>query len=389
MSKKNTKMARVNDLTETKRKSRRKFLTRAAATVGGAAVTAVGFPMIAKAQTPITLRFQSTWPSKDIFHEYALDYARRVNEMGGGHLKLEVLAAGAIVGALQMQDAVNSGALDGGHGVCAYWYGKNKAFSLFGTAVPWGWEPNDLLAWFYYGEGQALYNELVTDILKLNLVGWLTGPMPTQPLGWFKQEIKTVDQLKKLKYRTVGLAADMMKELGINVTIMGGGDIVPAMDRGVLDAAEFNNPSSDLALGFPDVAKVYMLQSFHQRMECFEIIFNKKKYDSLPKELQAILKYASEAASSDMSWKWEKRYPDDLEVIYKQGVKSYETPKVILEAQLNAWDRTLARLEQDPFFKKVNQSQKAWAKRISTFRGHWDANNEIAYKHFFGGAKKG
>lgn len=361
--------------------SRRKFLTATAASVGGAA--AIGFPMVSRAQT-ITMRFQSTWPAKDIFHEYAQDYVRRVNEMAEGRMKLDLLPAGAVVGALQMQDAVNSGALDGGHGVCAYWYGKNKAYSLFGTAPSFGWEPNDLLAWFYYGDGQALYKELSQEILKLNVVGWLTGPMPTQPLGWFKKPIKTVAELDKLKYRTVGLAADLFKEMGVSVTIMGGPDIVPSMDRGVIDAAEFNNPSSDMALGFQDVAKAYMLQSFHQRMECFEIIFNKKKYDSLPKDLQAILRYASEAASADMSWKWEKRYPDDLDKLYKDGVKTYITPKPILEAQLKAWDKVIARLSADPFFKKVIDSQKAWARRIVDFREKYDAPNDIAFKHFFG-----
>ena len=362
--------------------SRRKFLTGAAAAGAGA----LAFPMISKAQSPIVLKFQSTWPAKDIFHEYAVDYARRVNEMAGKSLRLDVLPAGAVVGALQMQDAVNTGALDGGHGVCAYWYGKNKAFSLFGTAPAFGWQANDLLAWFYYGGDDALYDELVGGILKLNLVGWLTGPMPTQPLGWFKKPVTTVEEMTKLKYRTVGLAADVMKELGVPVTIMGGGDIVPAMDRGVLDAAEFNNPSSDLALGFPDVAKVYMLQSFHQDMECFEIIFNKKKYEGLPKELQAILKYSVEAASADMSWKYEKRYPDDLDKIQKAGVKVYETPKAILEAQLKAWDIVIERLSKDAYFGKVIASQKAWAKRIAGFRKIYESPREIAYTHFFGKA---
>ena len=365
--------------------SRRKFLTATAASVGGAA--AIGFPMVSRAQTA-TLRFQSTWPAKDIFHEYAVDYARRVNEMGGGRLKLDVLPAGAVVGALQMQDAVSSGSLDGGHGVCAYWYGKNKAYSLFGTAPAFGWEANELLGWFYYGDGQALYNELVHNILKLDLVGWLTGPMPTQPLGWFKKPIKSVAEMRKLKYRTVGLSADLYKEMGVNVTIMGGGDIVPAMDRGVLDAAEFNNPSSDLALGFPDVAKAYMLHSFHQDMECFEIIFNKKKYDSLAADQQAVLKYAAEAASADMSWKQQKRYPDDLDKIRKQGVKTYETPPAILQAQLDAWDKVIKRLSEDPFFAKVVNSQKAWAKRTVDFYNLNNSPRDMAFKHFFGGAKK-
>ena len=363
--------------------SRRKFLK--AATGTAAATATLGFPMIAKSQTPIVWRFQSTWPAKDIFHEYAQDYARRVNEMASGKLRLDVLPAGAVVAAFGMQDAVSTGVLDGGHGVCAYWYGKNKAFSLFGTAPSFGWRANDLLGWFYYGDGEKMYNELVNDILKLNTVGFLTGPMPTQPLGWFKKPITDVAQFQKLKYRTVGLAADLMNELGASVTIIGGADIVPSMDRGVLDAAEFNNPSSDLALGFPDVSKVYMVESFHQDMECFEIIFNKKKYNDLPKELQAILRYSAEAASADMSWKWQKRYPEDLAKIEKMGVKVYETPESVLNAQLAAWDRVLARISQEnKFFGRVIDSQKAWAKTVVGYRAQFESPRGLASNHFFG-----
>ena len=178
-----------------------------------------------------------------------------------------------------------------------------------------------------------------------------------------------------------------MKEMGVSVTIMGGPDIVPAMDRGVLDAAEFNNPSSDRALGFADVAKAYMLQSFHQRMECFEIIFNRTKFEGLPKDLQAILHYAAEAASSDMSWKWRKRYPDDLQALRSAGVTTFTTSKEILQGQLDAWNRVIDRLSAaDAFFKKVVDSQKAWAHRIGEFRAQWDAPNDMAYRHFFGKA---
>lgn len=363
--------------------SRRKFLK--AATGTAAAGATLGFPMIAKAQQPIVWRFQSTWPAKDIFHEYAQDYARRVNEMSGNRMRLDVLPAGAVVGAFGMQDAVSTGVLEGGHGVCAYWYGKNKAFSLFGTAPSFGWNANELLGWFYYGDGQKLYNELVNDILKVNTVGWLTGPMPTQPLGWFKKQITDASQMQKLKYRTVGLAADLMTEMGAAVTIIGGPDIVPSMDRGVIDAAEFNNPSSDLALGFPDVSKVYMLQSFHQDMECFEIIFNKGKYNALPKELQAILRYACEAASADMSWKYQKRYPEDLVKIEKMGVKVYETPKSVLEAQLAAWDKVIARISnENKFFGRVIESQKAWAKTVCQYMGQFESPRELAGQHFLG-----
>ncbi len=269
--------------------------------------------------------------------------------------------------------------LDGGHGVCAYWYGKNKAFSLFGTAPSFGWSANDLLGWFYYGDGEKIYNELINDILKVNVVGWLTGPMPTQPLGWFKKPITDAAQMQKLKYRTVGLAADLMNEMGAAVTIIGGPDIVPSMDRGVLDAAEFNNPSSDLALGFPDVSKVYMVQSFHQDMECFEIIFNKAKYNALPKELQAILKYSAEAASADMSWKLAEALSGGPRQDREEGVKVYETPKSVLDAQLAAWDKVLARLSQEnKFFGRVIESQKAWAKTVVGYKAQFESPRELA-----------
>ena len=263
--------------------------------------------------------------------------------MSGGRLKLDLLAAGAVAKAFEVQDAVIAGTLDGGHGVCAYWYGKHKAFSLFGTPPAWGWRANQMLGWMKYGGGQALYDELVQQILGLNLVGFLTGPMPTQPLGWFKKPVEKPEDLAGLKYRTVGLSADLFKEMGAAVTILGGGEIVPAMDRGLLEAAEFNNPSSDRLLGFPDVCKDYMLQSYHQSAECFEIIFNKAKYDALPPELQAILKYAAEAASADMSWKAMDRYSKDLEAMKaEQGVKVHTTPDGVLQAQLAAWDKVIA-----------------------------------------------
>jgi TRAP-type mannitol/chloroaromatic compound transport system substrate-binding protein len=374
-----------NDATATNgegKPGRRKFL-KAAGIAAGAGAASVAFPNVSRAQT-VTMKFQSTWPAKDIFHEYAADYVTRVNEMAGGRLKLDLLPAGAVVGSLQMQDAVIAGALDGGHGVTAYWYGKNKAYSLFGTPPAFGWRANQMLAWMKYGGGQELYDELVQKLLGLNLVGFLTGPMPTQPLGWFKKPIENADGLKGLKYRTVGLSADVNNELGAAVTIMGGGDIVPAMDRGLLDAAEFNNPSSDRVLGFPDVSKVYMLQSYHQSAECFEIIFNKSKYDALPKELQSILKYAAEAASTDMSWKAWDRYSKDLEAMRtQQGVQVHKTPESVLEAQLAAWDKVVERLSADPFFKKVIDSQKAWVKRVVGFQLEYEVPQEMAYNHYF------
>jgi TRAP-type mannitol/chloroaromatic compound transport system substrate-binding protein len=353
----------MTDVTKTKSTSRRRFVTGLAA--GGAATVAM--PQVSRAQT-ISWKFQSTWPTKDIFHEFAQDFAKRVNEMAGNRLKLEVLAAGAIVPAFQMQDAVNAGILDGGHGVCAYWYGKNKAFSLFGTPPALGWDANGFLSWMNYGGGYDLYNELVGSVMKLNLVGFLTGPMPCQPLGWFKKPVTSADDFKGLKYRTVGLAADLMREMGAAVTILAGGEIVPALERGVIDGAEFNNPTSDSLLGFPDVSKTYMLRSFHQDAEAFEIIFNKAKFDALPAELKAIVKYSAESASSDMLWKALDRYSRDMEALKGRGVQILETPPAVLQAQLDAWGKVIDRLSaENAFFKKVVDSQIAWAKRMRTY----------------------
>ncbi|HZH27528.1 MAG TPA: TRAP transporter substrate-binding protein [Azospirillaceae bacterium] len=366
-------------------KGRRSFLKTvgagAAAAAAGGAVLAK--PNVSRAQT-VVFRFQSTWPQRDIFHEYAQDYAKKVNEMSGGRLRLEVLAAGAVVGAFQLMDAVSAGALDGGHGVAAYWYGKNKAASLFGTPAPFGWNANELLGWVNYGGGQQLYDRLLKDILKVNVVSHFYGPMPTQPFGWFRREINSADQLRGLKYRTVGLAADLYQALGVAVTIVPGGEIVPAMDRGLIDAAEFNNPSSDRVLGFPDVSKLYYVQSYHQVIECFEVMFNAIKYNQLAAEQKAMLKYAAEAASADMSWKAMDRYSKDLnEMREKQGVRVIKTPDSILQAQLQAWDQVINNLSSDPFFKEVVESQRAWARRVVALRQEMEVPSDVAYNHFF------
>jgi TRAP-type mannitol/chloroaromatic compound transport system substrate-binding protein len=359
--------------------SRRRFLK----TAGIAGAAAIAAPNVVRAQAAVKLRFQSTWPNRDIFHEFASDFVKRVNEMGRGRIELELLAAGAVVPAFQLIDAVHAGVLDGGHGVSAYWYGKNKAFSLFGTAPAFGWRADQYLCWVRYGGGQALYEELINDVMKLNVVGFQYGPMPTQPMGWFKKELTSAADLRGLKYRTVGLAADLNREMGVAVTILPGGEIVPAIERGLIDGAEFNNPSSDLLLGFPDVSKLYYVQSYHQALESFEILFNKARFNALPAEVQAIIRTASDASSADMSWKAQERYSKDIEAIKARGVRVIQTPQPILQAQLDAWKKTIATLSADPFFKKVVESQQAWAKRVVGFQLDYEVSQQMAYDAFF------
>jgi TRAP-type mannitol/chloroaromatic compound transport system substrate-binding protein len=364
--------------------SRRKFLSGAAAATTGAAL--VGFPMIAKGQAgPITMRWQSTWPSKDIFHEFALDYAKKVNDMTGGDLKIEVLPAGAVVPAFGLLDAVSKGTLDGGHGVLVYHYGKQNALALWGSSPAFGMDGNMMLSWHKYGGGKQLLEKIYKSI-GANVVSFPYGPHPTQPLGWFKKPITSLAQFKGLKYRTVGISIDMFTALGAAVNALPGGEIVPAMDRGLLDAAEFNNASSDRTLGFPDVSKVYMLQSFHQNAEQFEITFNKTKFDALPAKMQAIIGYAVEAASADMMWKAIDRYSQDyIEIQTKQGVKVYKTPDAILRKQIELFDPIMAKKSaENPLFKEVLESQKIFAERTVKWDLDTYVNRRMAYDYYFG-----
>jgi TRAP-type mannitol/chloroaromatic compound transport system substrate-binding protein len=360
--------------------SRRSFLTNAA--TGTVAAGALAAPMVSRAQTT-SLRFQSTWPAKDIFHEYANDFAKKVNDMAGGRLKIEVLPSGSVVPAFQLLEAVNKGTLDGGHGVVAYHYGKNSALALWGSGPGYGMDPNMLLSWHYYGGGKALLEEIYKEI-KMDVVSYLYGPMPTQPFGWFKKPIAKVEDIKGLKYRTVGLAVDIYTELGAAVNPLPGSEIVPALDRGLIDAAEFNNASSDRVLGFPDVVKNCMLQSFHQSTEQFEILFNKGKYDALPGELKAIIDYAVQAASADMSWKAVDRNSRDYDEMKKAGVKFYKTPDAILRAQLAAWDKVMAKKSgENALFAKVLASQKAFAQRAGQWQGDYLVDFKMAWNHYF------
>ena len=361
--------------------SRRKFFKAAAAT-GAVAAATLAMPSIAKAAT--TLKVQAAWGG-GIFLENANAYVKRVNEMSGGSLKIDLLPVNSVVKTSQMQDAVHRGVLDGAHYVPAYWYSKSPAASLFGTGPCWGWSAQELLGWIQYGGGMQLFNKLMGS-LGLNLVSFFNSPMPAQPLGWFKEQIKKSSQMKGLKYRTVGLAADVLGEMGMSVVQLPGGEIQPAMKSGLIDAAEFNNPTSDSDFGMQDVSKHYHLASFHQSQEAFEITYNKKKFDGLAPELQKILEYASEAENSNFFWHNTLRYADDLvKLKNKLGVNVYRTPDGVMADQLKAWDVITAKFsKKDPFFKKVVESQKVYAKKVMAYLLLNQPDYGMAYRHHFG-----
>ena len=348
-----------------------------------------GAPAVVSSSGPINMRWQSTWPAKDIFHEYALDFAKKVNDMTGGDLKIEVLPAGAVVPAFGLLDAVSKGTLDGGHGVLVYHYGKQNALALWGSSPAFGMDGNMMLAWHKYGGGKELLEQ---DLQPRSAPTWCrsrTGRIRRSRSAGSRSRSPICRQTSRAS-STARWASRLTcsPPWARRSNALPGGDIVPAMDRGLLDAAEFNNPTSDRLLGFPDVSKVYMMQSFHQNAEQFEIMFNKTKYDALPAKMQAIIANAVEAASADMSWKAIDRYSQDyIEMQAKQGVKVYKTPDSILQKQIEVFDPVMAKKSADnPLFKEVLESQKKFAERAVRWDLDTYVNRRMAYNYYFGKA---
>ena len=378
----------MTDTTNSARLSRRSFLRTGALGGSAAAATALAAPAVL-AQAPIVMKMQTSWPASDIWMDFAREYTARVEQMSGGRLTIDLLPAGAVVGAFQVMDAVNDGVIDAAHTVPVYWYGKSKAASFFGTGPVFGGSASTMLAWFYQGGGAELYRELTQDILGLNVIGLMGMPMPAQPFGWFKGEVNTVADIQGFKYRTVGLAADLLQQMGMSVAQLPGGEIVPAMERGVIDAFEFNNPSSDRRFGAQDVAKNYYLSSYHQASESFEFLFNKDFMEDLPEDLQAILRYAVEASATSNLALAMREYSKDLSELQSvAGVTVHRTSKEILAAQLEAWDTLIADLETDPFNKKVMDSQRVWTEQVAYYELMNAPDLALAYDHYFPGKLK-
>ncbi len=365
--------------------TRRSLLRKSAVAGGVAASSLIAAPAVV-GQAPVVMKMQTSWPAADIWMDFAREYTTRVEEMSGGRLTVDLLPAGAVVGAFQVMDAVHDGVLDAAHTVPVYWYGKSKAASFFGTGPVFGGSATTMLSWFYQGGGAELYRELTQDILGLDVYGFMGFPMPAQPFGWFKQEVDTAADLQGFKYRTVGLAADLLQSMGMSVAQLPGGEIVPAMERGVIDAFEFNNPSSDLRFGSPDVAKHYYLSSYHQASESFEFLFNRDFFDDLEPDLQAIAKYAVEAASTSNTALAMENYSNDLQRIRDEfGVAVHRTSQDILQAQLQAWDQLIAELEEDDLSKRIMDSQRAWVEKVTYYELMNAPDYALAYEHYFPG----
>ncbi len=366
--------------------SRRKFF-KTAAKAGAVAAATVAMPNIATAGSHATvLKMQAAWPSgANIFFEMAQDYCNMVSDMSGGSLKIDLQPVNAIVKTSEIGAAVSDGIVDMGHWVTAYWYGKNAASSLFGTGPSYGMSSQEVMGWMEYGGGRKLYEETLASV-GYNYTGFFHMPMPAQPFGWFKKNVTKVSDVKGMKYRTVGLATNVLTAMGMVVRQLPGGEIQPAMKTGLIDAAEFNNPTSDAQFGMQDVSKHYHLGSFHQSQEMFEIPMNTKRLNSLSPAHQAILKNAAYAANTDNYFKALVRYSDSLaDLMNTHGVNVYQTSDAILAEQLKGWDKVIAEFsEKDAFFKKVVDSQKAYAKKVMKYLLMNQPNYKLAYENEFG-----
>ena len=366
--------------------SRRKFF-KAAAVTGAAAATAVAMPNIANAGSHATvLKMQAAWPSgANIFFEMAQDYCNMVSDMSGGSLTIDLQPVNSIVKTSEIGAAVSDGIVDMGHWVTAYWYGKNAAASLFGTGPSYGMSSQEVMGWMEYGGGRKLYEETLASV-GYNYTGFFHMPMPAQPFGWFKKNVTKVSDVKGMKYRTVGLATNVLTAMGMVVRQLPGGEIQPAMKTGLIDAAEFNNPTSDSQFGMQDVSKHYHLGSFHQSQEMFEIPMNTKRLNSLSPANQAILKNAAYAANTDNYFKALVRYSDSLAMLMNEHkVNVYQTSDEILAEQLKGWDKVIGEFSaKDAFFKKIVDSQKAYAKKVMKYLLMNQPNYRLAYENEFG-----
>jgi TRAP-type mannitol/chloroaromatic compound transport system substrate-binding protein len=326
-------------------------------------------PSPATAQPRFVWKVQSAWPATNLLHVSAVELAKMIEEMSGGRLRWEMSAAGTVVGSFEVLDAVNRGLLDATHSWPGYWAGKNSAAGLFapGPAGPFGMDREEYLSWLFAGGGLELYNEMLQKELKMNVVvpAFTTSLPYWEPLGWFKRPFNSLDDLRKMRFRTSGLGMEMMRTMGVSVVTLAGGEVIPALERGAVEGAEWAIPSHDIIMGFQNVTKYYYMPDLRQPASYQEVAINKKKWDELPADLKAIVKWACMAEIIRMtaySVDLDGKAVEDLEK--KHGVKILKTPDEVLKAQVAAIDKVYAvESQKNPFFAKVLKSQKAFAER--------------------------
>ncbi len=336
----------------------------------------------------IVWKLQSTWPAADFHQNDIKGFADKVMAASGGRLKIDVMPAGAIVPAFELLDATHKGIVDAGNAWPGYWYGKNTAATLFASIPggPFGMNNEDFLGWMYLGGGHELYNELLQNEMRMNVVSFLTYGETPEPQGWFDTPIKSMADFKGLKFRAAGMSGEVFKAMGMSVVTLPGGEIVPALERGVIDAAEYSDPSSDMSMGFHDVKKFYHLPGIHQPTGIMEVLINKKRWDELPDDLKAIIKISAQAQALQFGLMMaDQNSKDLLKLVKEHGVTVVETPKDLMKEVLKGWDVVAEReAKKNPFFAKVYESQRKWAERIVPYRRVAYPPYDVAAEHYWG-----
>ena len=325
----------------------------------------------ATAQTR-TLNMQATWPASLTLYENFTYWAERVDKLSGGTLKINTMPAGQVVPAFEVLDATHKKVLDGAHAWGGYWTGKNKTAVLFtgGPGGTYGMDYTDFMGWMYFGGGWDLYQEFFQKELKLNVVAYSVLPSGPQAFGWFNKPITSVADMKGMKCRQTGIAGEVWKHLGFTVVNMPGGEIIPSAQRGVIDCAEWVGGVEDMRLGFHNVWKFHYTPGVHENTTVGELLFNKDVWDGLKPQEHEWIKSAANEAYVIWHAKWQRQNADALkEMQEKHGVQVLQTHRDILIEFIKGWDQIAAEESaKNPFFKKVLESQKAYASVVVPYK---------------------
>jgi TRAP-type mannitol/chloroaromatic compound transport system substrate-binding protein len=347
----------------------RKRVSILAALAAASLMMASPGPAVSQAPKPIVLKGQSSHPAASNFHLIFKLWAETVEKMAGGRLKVDVLPGGAIVPPFEVFDATSRGVLDVGMAPFGYILGKSTSTIPLSHGPLFGMDGQDYFAWYYDGGGRALLEEFYRDVIKLNVVGF---PIPTdypQGLGWFKKPIKSLDDLKGIKYRIYGIGAETYGRLGVSVVTLPGGEIVPAMERGVIEGAEWINCTEDKKIGLHNVAKYFYTPGMHEPVTGGQLMVNKNVWAKLTPDLQEIVKVASVYATTMRNFEFHRETAEACQELIKGGTQIIRTPDDILHNFLDSWETIQSEYAaKDPFYKKVIESQKKYAEIVVPFR---------------------
>lgn len=355
---------------------------RRAILAGAAATVAMAAPAV-RAQSVTRMKIQTAVPTSSIYFDLMKRFGERVEKMSGGRLRMEILPDGAVVGAFEILDAVDKGVVDGGFAWTHYWSGKNTAAALFSNPAAGagtGLDQQSHMAWLSQGGGNALYEKLYAEGLKVAIKPFMMQPMGPDPFGWFKTPIKSIEDMKRMKYRSPpGLTGEIFKDMGITAVAMPGAEIVPAAQRGVIDAAEWIGPADDMILGFHNVFKHYYLQGLHQSTDVGELLLNKAAWDKLPADLKAVVEGAVMATHADTYVYNVHRNAQALQRLKTEHkVTVHDTPREFFAAFMKSTKKIYDReAERNALFKEVLESQRAYARLVVPY---WTKINGLYYQ---------